>query len=268
MAKTSISFLYNFDLGNRNVDNPGSNILYVTSTKPGDFDVSNILTESTRHCWRSNDILVAQEIIIKAELNTNIDCFAILGHNFTDTAVVKIQANVSNNFIAPPVTRYLAYNDYIMMTALAFGANYQYYKISILDPANPDGYIQIGKVIGGRMLQFDKNEDITDSYSVAFKDMSDTMKTEGFFRQSTENVTVRTLSCSFSKLRTDLGSNANYSNLRSMFNYVKTTRPFLTILDPQNPYQLSLWGQLQDIPDESYGTMNYVSIPMKVDEVF
>ncbi len=264
----SISFLYNFDLGNRNVDNPGINILSVTSTKAGDFSVNNILSESTRNVWRSDSILTTQEIIIKAEKKSNIDCFAIIGHNFTDTAVVKVQANISNNFLVPPITKIIPYNKYIMISIGQFGGQYEYYKISILDPANPCGYVQIGRVVGGRLLQLDKNEDITENYNIQFKDMSEVMKTAGFFRQSNENIIARTLSANFQKLRTDTTNDDNYKNLRKMFETVKITRPFLTIVDPADPYRLNIWGQLMDIPDEAYTVNNYVSLPFKIDEVF
>ena len=264
----SISFLYNFDLGNRNVENPGVNIISVTSTKPGDFAITNILTESVREVWRSNSILTAQEIIIRAEKKTNIDCFAILGHNFTEGAIVKVQANISNNFAAPPVTKLIPWDEHTMLSVGEFGGLYEYYKISILDPANPCGYVQIGRIVGGRLTQLDKNEDITENYNVQFSDMSEVMKTAGYFRQSNENIIARTLSCSFQKLRTDVTNNENFLKLRTMFKTVKITRPFLTILDPDAPYQLNIWGQLKDIPDESYVVNNYVSLPFKIDEVF
>lgn len=264
----SIAFLYSFDLGNRHVDNPSQNIISVTSTMAGDFDAYNVTTESTRRKWRSTTAISAQEFIIKAEKKSNLDVFAILGHNFTDAAVVTVQANISNNFAAPPVTKVLAYNKDIMMSTIPFGGNYEYYKITILDPSNPCGFVEMGRVVGGKVLQLIDNEDITDSYSIGKKDQSDTMKTEGFFRQSNENIITRTFNASFSKIRTDLGFDTNFKNLVSMFETVKTTRPFLTILDMNSPYKFSMWGQLTDVPDESYNILDYVTIPLRIEEVF
>lgn len=264
----SIAFLYSFDLGNRHVDNPAENILSVTSTLPGDFAVENITTESTRRKWRSATAITEQSIIIKAEKKSNIDVFAILGHNFTETAVVRVQANISNNFIAPPVTKVIPWNKYSMMTTTPFGAEYQYYKLSILDPANPCGFVEIGRVVGGKVLQLIDNEDITDSYSIAKKDLSEIMKSEGYFRQSNENIIMRTFNASFSKISTVAGKDTNFKNLVKMFETVKVTRPFLTILDMNNPYKFNIWGQLTDVPDESYGINDYVNIPLRIEEVF
>lgn len=269
MALTkSISFLYVFDLGGKHINNPSENILSVSSTLAGDFDVSNITTDSIRRVWRSATVLTEQSIVIKAEKKTNINCFAILGHNFTESAVVKVQANISNNFAVPPVTKILPYNKNIMMSVGDFGGEYEYYKITVLDPANPCGYVQIGKVVGGRLLQLINNEDITDSYSVRKKDLSETMKTEGYFRQSNENIIQREFTASFSKIKTIAPEDTNFNNLVEMFETVKITKPFLTILDVDNPYKMVMWGQLTDIPDEAYSVLDYVNIPLKIEEVF
>jgi hypothetical protein len=268
LNRTSIAFLHTFDLGNRHIVDPNQNILSVTSTAAGDFNVNNILTESTRRVWRSATALTEQSIVIKAEKKSTIDCFAILGHNFTDTAVIKVQANISNNFLVPPVTRYLAWNEYIVMSSLTFGGEYEYYKISILDPANPCGYLEIGRIIGGRALQLIDNEDITDSYSVGKKDLSETMKTEGYFRVSNENIIARTFSANFQKIYTTTGFDTNYKNLITMFKTVKVTKPFLTILDVNNPYKFNIWGQLTDIPDDAFGINDFVNFPLRIEEVF
>lgn len=267
-VKTSISFLYNFDLGNRHIDVPGINILYVTSTAAGDFAATNILTDAIRHKWRSATAMTKQEIIIKAELKSNINCFAILGHNFTESALVQVQANVSNNFLAPPVTKIFVFNKDNMIIPTAFGGQYEYYKITILDPSNPCGYVEIGRVVGGRLLELDNNEDITDSYKIGYKDMSETMKTQGYFRASNEDIIQRTFDASFSKIHTGIGQDGNFNKLRTFFQSVKTIKPFLTILDYKNPYKFNAWVQLTDVPDESYGVNDYVSFPIKMEEVF
>jgi hypothetical protein len=267
-TKTSISFLYSFDLGNRHVEVPTLNIPFVTSTAVGDFSVANITTDSIRHKWRSATALVKQEIIIKAEKTSNINCFAILGHNFTDAAYVTVQANVSNNFAAPPVTKVVAWSKDNMLVTTPFGGQYQYYKISILDIANPCGYVEIGRVVGGTLLELINNEDITDAYQIGYKDMSEVMKTSGYFRSSNSNIIQRSLSCNFSKLYTTVGNDTNFNNLRKMFQDVKIVKPFLVILDYTNPYRFNAWMVLTDIPDESYTVNDFVNFPVKFEEVF
>lgn len=267
-TKTSISFLYSFDLGNRHVDVPTENILFVTSTAAGDFNVANITTDSIRHKWRSSSALVKQEIIIKAEKKSNINCFAILGHNFTDGAFIQVQANISNNFLAPPVTKIAAWSENNIIIPTEFGGEYQYYKITILDPANPCGYVEIGRVVGGNVLQLIKNEDITDQYKIGYKDLSESMKTQGYFRASNSNIIQRTFDANFSKLHTEVGNDENFKNLRTLFQNVKTIKPFLMVLDYVDPYKFNAWVQLSDIPDESFTINDFVSFSFKAEEVF
>ena len=267
--KSSISFLYNFDIGNRWVNEPMRNIVSYPETADGDFDPSNIFTESMRQVWRSKDCLTTKEFILKADLKSNMNCFLICGHNLSESAVVKVQANISNNFLAPPVTKVVPYNENIMGVVGEFGGEFQYYRVTILDPGNTDGYIQIGRIVGGRLLQLVDDEDITDSYSVDYKDQSEKMKTYGFFSQSNENIITRIFSASFQKLRTDKGANSNYANLRKMFAYIKTTKSLFVILSVKNPYKMIMMGQIAgDIPNDNFSVLDYVNINFKVEEVF
>lgn len=266
-----ISFLYQFDLGNRIVDNFGSNILSVSSQADGDFDKGNVTTESTREVWRSNTVLTTQEIIIQAEIESEIDTFVILGHNFTEGAIVKVEANIDNNWIAPPFSQQVVVDSEIQNIVLAndgFGSDYEFYRVTVLDPTNPCGYIEIGRIIGGRAFTFTNNEDITDTYRIRNTDESEKMRTQGYFRASNENVLVRTFSANFEKLFSITGQDDNFRGFRSMWKYVKTTRPFLTILDRSNVETFNMWGQFTDLPDESFGVNQFVNTPITIEEVF
>jgi len=265
---TGISFLYRFDLGNRDIYTPGLNVLSVTSQATGDFDKSNLNTESTRHRWRSTDILNWQEIVIKAEKVSNIDTFAILGHNFSEDAVVQLQANISNNWLAPPITITIPWMRENMVWLEELGGQYEYYRIRVLDPTNPCGFVEIGRIVGGRATTMLNNEDITDSISISTKDYAEQMRTEGFFRQSNQRVKARTLSVKFAKLDTKTGNNDNFTNLRTLFDYVGISVPFLTIVDRQDPSLFTAWGQMDKIPSESYTVNRYMTMPYKFDEVF
>lgn len=267
-ATEGMSFLYQFDWGNRDVNNPGSNILSVTSTAAGDFDKANLTTESLRHVWRSADVLTWQDIIVKAELESRIDTVGILGHNFSETAVVRVQANIANNWVAPPVDYVVPWSDGNLVLCKDFGADYEYYRIRILDPANPCGYVQVGRIVGGRAFTMTNNEDITDDFNVDWDDFADVMKNEGYFRFSNERVKARTLGVKFNKLRTDPPNDGNYKGLLSMSKYIGETRPFLAILDRTDPGFASLWGQLEKMPGFGYTLNRFTSLNLRIAEVF
>jgi len=268
MSSQGISFLHNFDLGNRHIGTPDINIIENSPTLVGDFAPENITTESVRHCWRTAEILTPQFITIKAENVSKIDTFAILGHNFSEDAIIKIEANIADYFAVVPFSINVPWQaDNIVLTT-EFPEEYEYYRITVLDPTNPCGYIQMGRVVAGRAIIMQNDEDITDSFSVGYKDHSETMSSQGFFRVSNENIIARSLSCQFSKLYTVYGKDANYLNLRSMFRNVKTTRPFLTILDRKDPARLAMWGRLKSLPNDSFTVNNFVNMNLSIEEVF
>lgn len=263
-----ISFLYEFDLGNRDVLNPGANVISVTGTADGDFDKANLTTESVRQVWRSADCTAWQEVVIKAELKTRIDTLAILGHNFTEDAVVQVQANIDDNWVAPPFNRTVPWTELNMVLCEDFADDYEYYRVRVLDPGNPCGFIEIGRIVGGRAFTFQGGEDITDEIEIEYEDMADAVKTEGFFRVSNVKVTARSLSVKFNKLYSNPPDNANFLGLRSMYRVVGKTKPFLTVVDRGDPAFCSVWGQLEKVPRESYTVLKYMSQSIKIDEVF
>lgn len=263
-----ISFLYEFDLGNKQVLTPGANILSVTSTADGDFDKANLCTDSTRHKWRSNDVLTWQEIIIQADTISDLDTFAILGHNFTEEAVVQLQANISNNFLAPPVTITIPWQKYNMAWLTNLGDQYEFYKLRILDPTNPCGYVEIGRIVGGRAFTMQNGEGMSDDFSISSKDFAEQMKTEGFFRHSNERVKAKTLGASTSKIDSKTPNDTNFVGLRNVFDAVGISIPLLVIADRTDPDLFLTWGQFRDIPTENYSTNRYVSMRFSFEEVF
>lgn len=267
-SQVGISFLHSFDLGNRNVNNPGINILSVTSTAAGDFDKANLCTESVRNVWRSADVLSWQEIVIQAELSSQIDTFAIIGHNFSDDAVVIIEANIANNFLAPPFQRTVPVTEDNIVLCENFADEYEFYRVRILDPANTCGYVQIGRIVGGRAFTFTNSEDITDEIDIDTQDFADKSKTEGFFMASNEKVKARELAIKFSKLYTTAPNNVNYLGLKAMYKNVGTTKPFLTIVDRDDPAFCSLWGQIDKLPRDSFTINRFTSQSIKIMEMF
>ena len=263
-----ISFLYQFDLGNRQINNPGTNIISVTATAEGDFDKANLATDSTRHRWRSVDVLNWQEIVIQAEIVSNIDTFAILGHNLTEDAVIVLEANISNNFIAPPISVTIPWREDNIVWLSELGDDYEFYRLRILDPTNPCGYIELGRIVGGRAFSMINGEGISDDFTIAAKDYAESMGTEGFFRHSNQRVIARTLSATTAKVDTKSPNDANFIGLRKVFKAVGTTVPLLCIADRLDPALFVGWGQFNDVPDESFSTNRYVTMRFRFEEMF
>ena len=271
MADTvGIKFLYQFSLGEYNTTFPGLNVISVTSQASGDHDKKNLTTTPLRETWRSASIVTTQEIIIEAnDLNTVIDTFAILNHNLTDLAVVQLQASlIDPTFAAPAFTINFTYNKKHLVLLQDLGLAYRYFKIKITDPTNPCGFIEIGKIVAGKSFTFTNNEDITDKIGIGNDDLSYKMKSEGFFRAANERVKVQKLNVRFSNLDTTIGQDVNYQGLLAFMEEVGETLPFLTIVDPSQPYFKLIWGIIDKMPSESYDINRYVDIPLVIQEVY
>lgn len=264
-----IKFLYSFSVGELNANNPGSNVISVTSTAAGDHDKKNLTTTPLRETWRSASALTPQEIVIQSnDLTTHPDMFVILNHNFSENAVVTLKASNSLDFTTPALTLSFIYNPKHMIISQDLGAAFNYYKITVSDSGNPCGYVEIGKIVGGRTFTFANEEDMTETFSIKTDDLAYAMKTEGFFRATAETVTVDTFDISFDSIKTNVGSNANYIGLKTMVDFVRTTLPFFTVIDPLDIYFAFVWGQLTTMPTRDYSINRFVTMKLETAEVF
>jgi hypothetical protein len=269
MADTSgIKFLFRFSVGEYDQLNPGDNVISVTSQAAGDHDKKNLTTTALRETWRSAGV-GTQEIVIQAnDLTDAPDVFAILNHNLTEDAVVTLYGSTTNNFASPALTISFTWHEKHMVITQDFGTTYEYYKIKIIDPTNPCGYFEIGRIVAGLAFTFSVNEDITDDFNIGTDDLAYKMKSEGFFRASNERVKVDRLQIRFDRLRTDAGFNTNYVGIQGMLNFIGETLPFLTILDPDDPYFSVIWGQVDTLPSRTFSVNRYTSMSFAIQEVY
>jgi hypothetical protein len=153
------------------------------------------------------------------------------------------------------------------------GQAYRYYRFRLLDPTNPCGYIEIGRIVGGRAFTVTNNEDIADNFTQTPQDKAYKMETEGFFRAFNERVKVDQLSIRFDKLWTtkttaDPDRDINYRNLMAMFKSIGETYPFLTILDPEDPNFAIVWGIIDRLPSRTHSINRYVDMSFVIQEVY
>lgn len=266
---TGIKFLYNFSVGEYDLNNPGSNVLSATSTAAG-FDKLNLTTTPLREVWRSGPAINNwQEIIIKANDTTLIpDTFAILNHNFSSLAVVQIQGSMTSSFLAPAFTLPVQWTKKHMVLLQDIGIAYNYYRIRILDPSNACGFVEAGRIVAGKSFTFTDNEDITDDISVTPKDLAYKTQTEGFFRAFNQRVKVDKLQVHFSKLLTTVGVNTNFLGLLALLDSVGETFPFLTIVDPLDQSFILQWGIIETLPGRTFGINRYADMTLDIQEVY
>jgi rRNA maturation endonuclease Nob1 len=109
---TGIRFLYEFSLGEYKFENPGGNVLSVTSQASGDHDKKNLTTTPLRETFRTSSVATWQEVIMEVnDDNVVPNVFAILNHNLTEAAVVQIQGSTLDTFAAPAFTITIPWNE-------------------------------------------------------------------------------------------------------------------------------------------------------------
>jgi hypothetical protein len=111
--------------------------------------------------WRStND--ASEWIRLDAGAAITPDSLAIIGHNLTSAAIVRIQANAADAWGAPSLDLRATPTDELMLVVFA-NASYRYWRVSIDDPANPAGFISIGRIF--LCDRWEPNEPITQDFT-------------------------------------------------------------------------------------------------------
>ena len=120
------------------------------SSEASGFPLTNLVNRWHTRCWRSTG--VADEwITMDLGAGTHaIYAFAIKNHNFTDAAVIKIQGNATDAWGSPSVDVTMTYNADVMREFWSSAQNYQWWRLHMVDAANPASYLKFGRpYIGG-----------------------------------------------------------------------------------------------------------------------
>jgi hypothetical protein len=102
--------------------------------------------------WRSID-LTAQYILVDAGVGETLDAdmVAILAHNLSATATVTFKANDTDAWGAPSLSMALDPTEELILEEFADCA-YRFGRFDITDAANPDGFVEIGRLWIGATL--------------------------------------------------------------------------------------------------------------------
>ena len=82
----------------------------------------------------------------------NPTCITINAHNISSAATIKIEGNATNSWATPSFSLTLTY-DALCIVEFFTASAYRYWSVSVDDPTNTDGYIQIGHSFIGNYLE-------------------------------------------------------------------------------------------------------------------
>ena len=132
------------------------------------YPLTNLKNRYLNQAARSNNLLAASTVF-SMDLGQlqKIGLFALVSHNLTRDATVRIQGSNSATFST------LLYDSAAL--SVYSGSDYaitfpqvesRYWRVTIYDPGNPDGYVAIGRVFVGWRFKPTNNIDWTPSISV------------------------------------------------------------------------------------------------------
>jgi len=159
------------------------------------YPAANIQNGRLSKRWRSTSP-TAQTIVFNLGSAMTVDTVAVLGHNLESSAAITIEAHTSDSWATPALSAIsLTYNADTILQYWGSAAVFQYWRFTLDDATNSDGYVEAGRLWLGEYLDIDPSSTL--AFTVT-KQRSDTVA-YGRDRQkySTEGVGWREFNMSF-----------------------------------------------------------------------
>lgn len=154
----------------------------IPSTEDPSFPASNLKNQLRANTWRTTST-TAQSVVIDLRTSEAVDMVVLVfdpmvGIGFTNSAVIKIQANATNVWTSPAYEQSLVIDEDNGIASLFLSSDqtYRYWRLYISDPGNALGYLEVSKLLLGKATQLLQMPNIGFAYNT--KDQSKSQKTE------------------------------------------------------------------------------------------
>jgi hypothetical protein len=122
--------------------------------------VDNLPVENLQHpfrtmVWRTTGCN-SENVVIDLGQAQAVKAFALINHNLTQNAFIKIQGNSSDSWESPAVDESLNWHEDIIIKFFS-GGSYQYWRLVVQDANNPDEYLEFGRLYLGDYFEPSKN---------------------------------------------------------------------------------------------------------------
>jgi hypothetical protein len=206
----------------------------ITSSSEASTDLAddNAVHDFVGKPWRTTgDTSETWTIDLGSAVSTTI--FGIFNHNFTSGATVKYQANATDSWGSPTVDETLTIatdSDSVVLPRLVYFPSHaalRWRRIDIADASNPDGYIQVGRFIGG--AYWEPTRTITDGFPMTSNDPSTGSRAPGTGFFARQRAKYRSAQVAF-----ELAGRTDHDKWQTVFEKVGQTKPLILALDPTN----------------------------------
>lgn len=185
---------------------------------------------------------------------------ALLGHNITDGATIEVKGADDAAFTTNVVTDALTHNGNNIFAFLSTARTKRYCRVRVQDASNPSGYIEIGAIVVGKYVEFNRH---FSAYSKSLVDESETEKTPaGNLFTLQERATRQTWSLPFKGID---DTAAAVVDLMAAELGIRKAMIFCT--DPTTPNSSSYWAHFTELPRLDYSHTDYWSTTFELEEV-
>lgn len=200
------------------------------STANSRFPASNLSHPFRSKRWRSTSV-TSQWVKFDLATTEAIDSVVLLwpledGIRLSGSAVIKIQANATDVWTSPAVDQTLTIDNTYTLASHFFASDqtYRYWRVTLTDPGNPNGYVELGVVWLGKGLDIPSAQN---GFKFGLSDTSKQSDTDFGHRYIDEYPTRASLQFAY--------SNIDYDDVQTIENAFRTNgvrKPVMVALDP------------------------------------
>jgi hypothetical protein len=175
--------------------------------------------------------------------------------------VVKLQAYSDDVWTVPPAYESAALTWNAQCLVLFLDQTYKWWRITIEDGSNPDEYIEIGRICAGKY--YEPGVNIFQELEKRLVDPSVRQESEGRQGYAVEKDIYRVFGINFEGIdRTQQGE------LETMFRAVKTIRPIVFALDPDEyPEEDTVYCVITTPLSHALGALRYGNVSIELEEL-
>lgn len=111
------------------------------------YPATNVQHQFLSRAWRSSGVSTVEWLMLDAGsgLTCSADTFVIAGHNLTSAATIAVKGNSTNSWAGAPFVATFTFSTEAMLVYTVAQA-YRYFRFEFTDAANPDGFVEIGRI--------------------------------------------------------------------------------------------------------------------------
>lgn len=250
----------------------GLNWTMTPTEASGDFSPNNLNTDLVEQVTRSTtDGSITLDCDTGLSQGVPVDTIAMLGHNLTRSAVVQVQGSKNPSFspsdIVFTMETQLDNMYWIAETLPTLLGQNRYWRFTIQDPTNPDGYIEVGTILFGVSDLFTTSESFNNPIEHGLRHYKDEVETDGYTNIMNDRALRKWLRLTFEDLDYLKG---NFKLIDDMTKYARTSLKCLVIPTPLYPERYSVFAKLVQMPSYSNRVLeedaDYTSFSLEWDE--